>query len=270
MLKAGLHVQRKHKHTPRVNRDDANIISATTRKRNAFRFLVLASPWFTRGLCLCWRRTCKPALMNWGIRANRPHSLESTNLLRRFLRWVLWLQGTLTGWSHQQGGRASRWNESISQCDFSHQPPRRTRWRHPPPASPRFRASSVWSDRRYRRVEWAGVWSAGGHLWRHCGPPGSSCALLQNFELFEDGGRGLGWWTYFTRSLAVHSGWTGEIRFLSIRPLTDRLPTTHRSNVDHAPTTHLPRTDQISTTFPAAHRSHISRYRPQTDRVKDT
>ena len=37
LLKAGLHVRRKHKHQPRVNRDDAS-----TRKRNAFLFHVLA------------------------------------------------------------------------------------------------------------------------------------------------------------------------------------------------------------------------------------
>ena len=44
--------------------DDASTTS--TRKRNAFLFLVLPSSRFTRGLCLCLclclRRTCKPAL----------------------------------------------------------------------------------------------------------------------------------------------------------------------------------------------------------------
>ena len=47
-VKAGLHVRRKykHKHKPRVNRDDA---STSARKRNAH-------------LCSCLRRTCKPAL----------------------------------------------------------------------------------------------------------------------------------------------------------------------------------------------------------------
>ena len=65
-LKTGLHVRRKHTHThkhkhkPRVNRDDTS-----ARKRNALRLflaLVFASSRFTRGLCLCLRRTCKPAL----------------------------------------------------------------------------------------------------------------------------------------------------------------------------------------------------------------
>ena len=61
--RTGLHVRRKHKHKPRVNRDDAS-----TRKRNAFLYLVLAlvvlgSSWFARGLCSCSRRTCKQALI---------------------------------------------------------------------------------------------------------------------------------------------------------------------------------------------------------------
>ena len=64
-FKAGLHVRRKHKrkhkHKPRMNRDDASTTSASTRKRSAFLFLVLAPSRFTGGLCLCLRRTCKPA-----------------------------------------------------------------------------------------------------------------------------------------------------------------------------------------------------------------
>ena len=51
---------------PRVNRDDASTTSASTRKRDAFLFLVLVSSRLTRGLCL--RRTCKPAFR---LRLNR-------------------------------------------------------------------------------------------------------------------------------------------------------------------------------------------------------
>ena len=50
-LEAGLHVRRKHRHKPRVNRDDAS-----ARKRNAFRLflaLAIASLRFTRDLCSC-------------------------------------------------------------------------------------------------------------------------------------------------------------------------------------------------------------------------
>ena len=61
-LKAGLHVwsKHKHKHKPRVNR-----YNASTRKRNAFLSLVLASSRFTRGFCLCLRRTCKRWKLPW-------------------------------------------------------------------------------------------------------------------------------------------------------------------------------------------------------------
>ena len=43
----------------KLNRDDASTTSASTRKRKAFLFLVLASSRFTRGLCLCLRHSCK-------------------------------------------------------------------------------------------------------------------------------------------------------------------------------------------------------------------
>ena len=60
-VKAVLHVRRKHKHKPRVNRGD----TSTSARRDVLLFLVLefASSRFARGLCLCLclSRTCKPA-----------------------------------------------------------------------------------------------------------------------------------------------------------------------------------------------------------------
>ena len=58
-LTAGLHIRRKHKHKPRVNKGWRK-----HKHKHAFLFLalVLASSRFTRGLCLCLRRMCKPAL----------------------------------------------------------------------------------------------------------------------------------------------------------------------------------------------------------------
>ena len=76
-LKAGLHVRRKHKHRPRVNRDDAN--TSARKSRSAFLFLALVSSRFTRGLCLCLcvcvclRRTCKPVFSDTpGDRLHQP------------------------------------------------------------------------------------------------------------------------------------------------------------------------------------------------------
>ena len=50
--------QHKHKHKTRVNRDD----TSTSARSFSLRLCWLASSQFTRGLCLCLRRTCKPAL----------------------------------------------------------------------------------------------------------------------------------------------------------------------------------------------------------------
>ena len=56
-IQAGLHVRRKRKHKPRVNRDDAS-----TSARSFFLCLCLRRPGsYVHGLCMRLRRTCKPA-----------------------------------------------------------------------------------------------------------------------------------------------------------------------------------------------------------------
>ena len=72
--KAGVHVRRKHKHKPRVNRDDVPFYCS--------RALVLASSRFTRGLCLCLRRTCKPAfnVFDFCLSENLLYLTDSLNI----------------------------------------------------------------------------------------------------------------------------------------------------------------------------------------------
>ena len=101
ILKAGLHVRRKHKRKPRVNLDDAS-----TRERNEFLFLVLVSSRFTWGLCLCLcvclclRRTCKPVI-------NFPpfYVLDFSLELKERVKGNLW---------HRRGGDSS----SMLQSSF--------------------------------------------------------------------------------------------------------------------------------------------------------
>ena len=56
-LKVGLHVGRKHKHKQKLR-----VNKHKRKKKERALALVLASSRFTRVLCLCLRRACKPAL----------------------------------------------------------------------------------------------------------------------------------------------------------------------------------------------------------------